>query len=161
MTRTSKIVAIAVGGLVLIGAAIAVTLAIVQPSAGMSKPATAKTITVSGALHLHAPSRWFANDSGASCDGGIAGGLQDIQPGTQVVIYDAGGKIVASGGLLDGTIDAQAGSNVATCRMPFQIEKVPAGVGPYSIEIGHRGKVVFNADEASNVDVTLGSDSNF
>jgi len=127
-------------------------------SKATAKPAAPKTITVTGALHLHAPSRWFADESGKSCDGGIAGGLQDMQPETQVVIYDATGKIVASGQLLEGSIDSQTGTSVATCRMPFRVEGVPSGVGPYSIEIGHRGKVVFNEAEAASVDVTLGSE---
>lgn len=82
-------------------------------------------------------------------------GYDDIAVGASVVIYDAAGKQLVIGALGGGTSN-QPGS-LGVCTFTFDISGVPAGVGPYSIEVTHRGKVPFDQSTASDVELTLGS----
>ena len=49
----------------------------------------------------------------------------------------ASGKTLAVGSLDPGV--AQSGA----CTFTFTVEDVKAGVGPYSVEVSHRGKIAF------------------
>jgi hypothetical protein len=84
-----------------------------------------------------------------SCYGG--GGYDDMAGGAQVVIRDSMSKTIGAGQLADGVkIDS------VTCEFSFAIEDVPSGNAPYSIEVSHRGEVVFNEDEALTLSLSLG-----
>lgn len=87
---------------------------------------------------------------GGACQG--AGGYSDMVEGGQVVVTDASGKTVAVGSLGAG----HHGGGYGACVFPFTVEDVPSGVGPYSVEVTHRGKIAFTEDEASDIELTLG-----
>ncbi|MDO7867140.1 hypothetical protein [Nocardioides jiangxiensis] len=106
-------------------------------------------VTVRGALllsDLGDP----ASDDGTSC---IArGGYSDIGEGTQVVVRDSGGKTVSVGSLEAGTREEAYG----ICTYRFTVKDV-SGDWPMSVEVSHRGQIVFGKDDADGVVVTLGS----
>lgn len=79
-----------------------------------------------------------------------AGGYSDIGEGTSVTVYDATGAIVATGKL--GTGKALAGAG--TCLFPFQVAGVP-GSDFYQVEVSHRGRVNFTAEQVANNEVSL------
>jgi len=120
--------------------------------ASVTKPAT---FQVDGILQLHDSIHYPSSDAGRPCDASLSNGYNDIVNGAQVVVYDAAGKILASGELYGGTItpgDAAFG----WCQFRFVVPGV-SGDGPYSIEVTHRGKIVFTKDQADNLSLTIGS----
>ncbi len=143
-TRRSPWPWVAAGGAVLLAVIGVLTFLLVNHNSGKSP---ASTITVRGNLTLIG----LIGDPTASgpCDASLRGGMGDIAPGAQVVVYDATGKTVGIGELQEGTIDGGA------CVMPFTVAGVPAGVGPYSVEVTHRGKIAFTEAEASDVELSL------
>lgn len=105
------------------------------------------TITVSGTLELRKEGGF--HQVGSQCVGD--GGYSDIAPGAQVVVTDDTGKTVGVGSL-------GAGSWIGShCEWPFEVE-VPDGSAFYGVEVSHRGRVQYPADElAEPITLTLGS----
>lgn len=132
--------------LVFFGGGIGVGLAIGGSSANTG---AGKTFIAAGTLDLTDPTGLLGVQEGGSCSG--KGGYSDIIAGTQVVIFDAAGKTLVSGSLEGGTA-----SGLGQCTFTFSIDGVPAGVGPYSVEVSHRGKIVFMQADANNIGVSLG-----
>jgi hypothetical protein len=112
-----------------------------------------KLINVIGSIALTNGMQYRAAADGADCDASGTPGYSDMVAGTQVVVYDAGGKQLAIGTLGPGTTQAGA------CTFPFTIGGVPSGVGPYSVEVSHRGKIAFTEAQAGDVELTLGDSS--
>jgi hypothetical protein len=114
-----------------------------------------KTTIITGAL---APKGEFGNRAqSTTCSG--SDGYADITAGTQVVVYDPAGTTIATGALKAGTPGALESDVLVTqCRFGFHVTGVPL-VKFYAVEVSHRGKVTFSADQVSAGDValTLGS----
>lgn len=86
-----------------------------------------------------------------------SGGYGDIRQGTQVVITDETGTIIATTqlgqGSADGTISV---SGPAICVFEFAVD-VPTGKKFYGVEVSHRGRVQFTQDDLKKgPDLTLG-----
>jgi hypothetical protein len=96
-------------------------------------------------------------DGGTACQGD--GGYSDIRGGTEVVIHDAAGKVIATGQLADGVGSDFATDEIAlTCTFHFTVRDVPEQ-DFYGIEVSHRGTVQFSAAqiERGDVELSLGS----
>jgi hypothetical protein len=126
-------------------------------SKAAAKPAAPKTITVNGLIHLHDQYKYGSSDAGSSCQG--YGGYADMAPGVSVVIYDSSQKVLVTTGLGQGVVAAIPGNVWGQCDFTFEAKNVPAGVGPYSVEVSHRGKIVFNEVDSHHVELTLGQPS--
>ncbi|MER7131358.1 hypothetical protein [Streptosporangium saharense] len=82
------------------------------------------------------------------------GGYSDIREGAQVVITDEASKTIALGSLEAGKPDSQ---NPARCVFPFSVQNVPAGRPFYGIEVSHRGRLQYTAEQiAMSLQLTLG-----
>lgn len=88
------------------------------------------------------PLDYWTGGQGSACQNG--GGYGDINLGTQVVVSDASGKTLALGRLGPGTVSDAAGRS---CSFPFVVSGVPAGHEFYGIEIAHRGRLQYTADQ--------------
>lgn len=80
----------------------------------------------------------------------------DVQAGSQVIVRNSAGTVIATASL--GSGHADDGENLAdNCRFPFDV-KVPGGLARYGIEIGHRGTVWYSPAEMRNgPKLTLGA----
>jgi hypothetical protein len=102
---------------------------------------------LSGDEHIDVRGRFVLadRDGFTAVDGGHCagnGGYSDISTGTQIVVTDDAGRTVAVGKLGEGNwINSY-------CELPFAVD-VPAGSGFYGIEVSHRGRVQYSADQLS------------
>jgi hypothetical protein len=71
----------------------------------------------------------------------------DVEAGTQVVVKNSAGAVIATASL--GAGHAQDAITPGVCRFPFDV-KVPGGLPRYGIEIGRRGTVWYSAAEMRN-----------
>jgi hypothetical protein len=80
----------------------------------------------------------------------------DVQPGSQVIVTNSAGTVIATASLDTG--HAKDAITPYVCRYPFDV-KVPGGLPRYGIEIGHnRGTVWFSQSQMRNGPIlTLGS----
>ena len=116
-----------------------------------AKPAaTPPPIVVQGNFTLHDPGHW--GGAGQTCDASGDSGYSDITNGAQVTVYDASGKLLALGALRQGIVAA-----FGYCRFAFTVLGVPAGAGPFMVEVAHRGKIAFTVEQAADVELSLGS----
>lgn len=113
-------------------------------------PSTESTVLVAGTLDLMDA---YSDGTGTACSG--SGGYSDIADGAQVVVTDASGKTIGVGSLVSGVSTDLVG-NIGTCEFTFAV-RVPSGVGPYAVEVTHRGKISFTEADAGDVKLTLGS----
>jgi hypothetical protein len=104
---------------------------------------------VSGTFTLTDTSASF----GGVCSG--SGGYSDIRLGTNVVLRDGDGKLLATGSL-----GAGERSNATRCVFIFNLRNVPE-VPFYTIEVGSRGDLSYSLEEMIatgwSIDLTLGS----
>jgi hypothetical protein len=148
-----------IAGVALLVAGVAAVFALTRGGSGGPKQSpvavhSPKTITVHGALVLNGPIS-FGSEGSDMC-GGLAG-YNDVIAGAQVVVYDAAGKQLVVAALPAGTQgDNYFGNPLRQCWFTIDIPGVPAGVGPYSIEVTHRGKIPFEESKAYDVEMTLG-----
>jgi hypothetical protein len=108
------------------------------------------TFTLSGGITL--------SDSGirgtaTDCYG--TGGYNDLSVGLGVTVYDAGGKIVATGSLesSEGRGTELSGGGpplLLSCRFEVRVYKVPKGSDFYQVEVGRRGKITVSAKQATS-----------
>ncbi len=80
-------------------------------------------------------------------------GYDDISGGAAVAVYDANSKRVGLGQLDVGN----GGGLTSSCTFDFEVTDVPAGAGPYAVEVASRGQVPFSEDEATALMLTLGN----
>ncbi|MCX4824878.1 hypothetical protein OG883_34500 [Streptomyces sp. NBC_01142] len=74
------------------------------------------------------------------------GGYSDIIPGAAVTVYDAAGKVVATGSL--GEPKYSGSGFTLACAFPVSVPDVPKGSKIYQVEVSHRGKISIGSDEA-------------
>lgn len=84
-----------------------------------------------------------------SCSG--SGGYSDIQAGTDVVVRDGAGAILATAAL----VDDPAGSSAARCAYTFQVPDVPSA-DFYTIEVGRRGDLTYSRADLQERGWTVG-----
>ncbi|MGW0551526.1 hypothetical protein [Streptomyces altiplanensis] len=84
------------------------------------------------------------SDDTGGCEG--SGGYEDIELGTSVTVYDAGGSVIATSSLILSEFDEAA----ETCTYDVAVDDVPADEDFYQVEIGHRGKLQLSAEEAKS-----------
>jgi hypothetical protein len=95
-----------------------------------------RSFTVEGTITLDHGDFVTTDDS---CFGD--GGYNDMHLGTQVVVTDAAQKTVAVGKIV------AAEDTVTECRLTFRVEDVPRGEDFYGIEVSHRGRLQYTADD--------------
>ena len=87
-------------------------------------------------------------------------GFEDIQEGTGVTIKNADGKIVGTTTLSSRGLRPAEGSDKivdAHCEFDFLIDHIQRDSDFYTVEIGSRGAMTYNADEAfGNIKMSLG-----
>ncbi len=120
------------------------------------------TFTLRGSLPVFDSAQLFTVDnggagkpSGSPC---VAGqGYDDIVQGAQVVVTASNGDRLAVGQLDAGTWSPGPIASIGDCVFTFAITGIPTGRGPYAVEVAHRGQVVFNQDNAGDLELTLGN----
>jgi len=85
--------------------------------------------------------------SGTSCTG--TGGYSDIQAGTEVVVKDQAGKVLATASLGDGRVDS------GTCVFDFSVSHLP-DADFYQVEVSHRGNVTYSKADLEKTNWTIG-----
>lgn len=73
-------------------------------------------------------------------------GYDDINRGAAVVVYDAAGKVLATGNLGEGRFASQ--SLDSPCVFTFAVRDVPGGEKIYQVQVSHRGKVPVQSEAA-------------
>jgi len=126
---------------------------------GQKATPTPSTHTLHGSISLTPDDRDFSWELDKPCSG--SGGYSDLAGGTQVVVKDGSGSIIATGHLNEGT-----GANpyvykgtpdpeiVDSCSFSFDVEGVPDS-DFYSIEVGHRGAMTYSRAEMESMSWTL------
>ncbi|MFE9949307.1 hypothetical protein ACFYRJ_17450 [Streptomyces sp. NPDC005531] len=101
---------------------------------GDAKPAT---FTLKGTFTL---TDGALRTDDTSCRG--TRGYDDIAEGTSVTVYDAAGKVAATGSL------GKSSYTLGICEFKVTVDDVPKGEKFYQVEVSHRGKVQMTAKEA-------------
>lgn len=126
------------------------------PAGTASTAVPAPVVAVAGTVVLQQGQFVWSRSTNA-CQG--QRGFADVAEGAQVVVTDAGGKVVGVGSLGPGvgqggsTLGTSGGAVVAAvCELRFTAA-VPGGVGPYGVEVGKRGVLRYTEDEIRAVRV--------
>lgn len=113
------------------------------------------THTLTGTFELTSSSLGFYTDQ-PTCSG--YGGYGDIQSGTEVAVYDGGGKVLGQGSLgagQPGSVDW--GKNRSyTCTFEFKIPDLPKS-DFYKIEVSSRGDLLFAYEELEQQGWSIGA----
>jgi hypothetical protein len=159
--RRMVAIILAVAGVLALVAGTGVTVYLVtRPSSNVPAAAaspSAAAFTAAGTLLLKRGEFSWNSAADPTCQG--LNGFSDLRGGTQVTVTDAAGKKLAIGVLANGragdfTTDSDGAQRAASCALSFAVTGVPRGVGPYGVEISHRG--VQNYNEAQlDAGVTL------
>lgn len=104
------------------------------------------TFTMDGAMLLNS-----YDDVSSTTDGGCTGtgGYSDISEGTTLTVYDAEENVLAVGRL------GQSTSSGSGCLFYFTVDDVPKEQKFYRVEVAHRGKVTFSAEQATSGDIEM------
>ena len=86
---------------------------------------------------------------GGECWGG--GGYRDISGGSAVIVRNATGDQVGLGELEPGEPE-----DIVTCVFEFTVEDIADEGERFTVEVGGRGQVPFERDEASDIVLSLG-----
>ncbi len=151
--RVGLIAALAGGALLLMAATGISVWLLTRPD---SKPPTARgsassapalnPVTVSGELVLQRGQFSWQSAADPTCSG--LNGFSDLAAGAQITVTDAAGKVLAVGSLQRGVAEGiTTDGRATTCSLRFTVSGVPGGVGPYGVEVSHRGVVRFNEGE--------------
>ncbi len=124
------------------------------PGVATVPPPTRGTLQVQGAMNLSQGQFIWNGGADTTCTGWK--GFDDIRGGTEIVVSDASGKTLVVGELATGHATGITNDTATGCRLGFSITGVPAGVGPYGVEIGHRG--VTHYSQGSLTGLELGFD---
>jgi hypothetical protein len=140
-----------IGRKVWVGLGLVIFVAVVAAAAFVSLSGSGALLPkhdMEGTFTLTDTSSFFGN----VCSG--SGGYADIRAGTNVVLRDGDGKVLATGSL--GAGKGNAGSQ---CEFPYTLKSVPE-VPFYTIEVGNRGDLSYSLEEMIgmgwSIDLTLG-----
>jgi hypothetical protein len=109
------------------------------------KPSGGTGFTLRGELVLGDPGVFWSKAE--PCSG--KRGYEDLTAGTPVTITDAGGQTIGLGSLRPGVADSTNDGN-DLCKFAFSVPNVPVGKGFYGAEIGKRGVVQFDENQAKS-----------
>lgn len=109
--------------------------------------------TITGTIALTDDATAFAGWTiGKACSG--SGSYADVNPGSQVVVKDGSGNVIANGSL-----DAGTASSAIQCNFNFTVPKVPT-TGSYRILVDRRSVVTYSLAQMQganwNLNLTLG-----
>ena len=111
---------------------------------GTSEP-TGHSLSGQITLHEGGWQRTWGQGDTMPCEG--KGGYSDIREGTQVVVKDDTGSVVAVGALGPGDGGwGVSGKGDTDCRLGFNIVGIP-DEGFYSIEVSHRGELAYSYND--------------
>lgn len=113
------------------------------------------THTLTGTFELTSKSLGFYTDK-PSCNG--YGGYDDIRTGTDVAVYDGGGKVLGHGSLSAGRVGPVdwGGNRSYTCTFDFTVPDLPK-VDFYKVEVGSRGDLLFSYEELEQKSWSVGA----
>lgn len=154
-----KVIALIAGVALAALAVIGTLMFVVPPQSGVDagqdpQPSSSRSLTVRGTVLVRGSPQDFEVDGWACA---TTGGFKDIRAGAQVVITDASATTIGVGNLSAGWGTA-AGDPRVGCEFPFVITDVPAGHQFYGIEVSHRGRLQYAADQlASPLHLELGN----
>lgn len=116
----------------------------------------ADTFDVAGTMTLTDRDGFYAygNRPGSECTGD--GGYDDMREGVSVLIRNSRGEQIALGRLGAGYLTEKVSSYAAKCEFAFSIPGVEEDGEIYSVEVGHRGEVQFERENAAQLALTLG-----
>jgi hypothetical protein len=118
------------------------------PAAPVTSPVSvavaAPTFTMTGAFDVFVDPASTTLAVGAACKG--SGASSDISDATVVNVFDPQGKLIATGGLSNGTY--QSTPIGSACVFTLSVDGVPDGLPNYSVEIGRRGERSINSTYA-------------
>lgn len=122
--------------------------------AATAAPGPAGTFVIDGLVRLTEGFTW-QSQTDQRCWG--IGGYADIAGGAQVTVMDAGGRKLAVGKLDTGGAEGiKTDGRASSCVLKFKITGVPAGVGPYGVEVSQRGVNSYTETELTKTVLTLG-----
>lgn len=136
------------------GTGLAVWLLTRPDPAPAPAPANPATLEATGMVTLqHSQFRWNGR-ADPTCMGWQ--GYDDIRGGAQVTVTDASGKVLVVGSLDPGTAigittEANGLPRAEQCTIPFKVAGIPRGVGPYGVEVSHRGVLRYNESDLSGL----------
>lgn len=110
--------------------------------------APAATLTAAGSVVLNHSQFSWNGLADPTCQGWQ--GFSDVAGGAQVTVTDAAGKVLAIGTLDHGvatgitTADVNGLPRAELCTLLFTVTGLPQGVGPYGVEVAHRGVVRYD-----------------
>lgn len=97
-----------------------------------------------------------AGNSDGVCRG--AGGYEDLGEGTQVVVRNESGEVIATGALGAGSLPLSEDNSPTTtsydwspCTFPIEVTDVPDAEF-YTVEVSHRGGLTYSAAELEGLD---------
>ncbi|MFD7026469.1 hypothetical protein ACFWAR_00295 [Streptomyces sp. NPDC059917] len=147
--------------------ALAVACSPQGPAAGSSAaPPTARATTVvEGTLTLQGKAAAYASQSGRTdskvCTG--ARGYDDVREGAQITVYDRSGTVLGAArlgsGLDYGRVTLLGNSTQKACEFHIGPVSVPAGAGPYQVELGGGRRGKYTLVEGAPLALTLGTGS--
>lgn len=154
--RIGLIAAVAAGALALIaGTGVSVWL-LTRPDAATpaaASSASATEVAVRGVVTLRLSQFSWNSEQDPTCQGWK--GFDDIRVGTQVTVTDATGKVLAVSSLDVGqakgiAAGADGTKRATTCELAFHVlGGVTGGLGPYGVEVSHRGVLRYNEAQLS------------
>lgn len=127
-------------------------------AAPATSPSAPPSVDVAGTVVLKQGQFTWNSVGDPTCQGWK--GFEDIQGGASVTITDAGGKALLVGSLGRGTAqgittESDGMHRAGSCELPFIVSGVPGGVGPYGVEVSHRGVVHVNEGQLGSVQLSL------
>ncbi|MEO3853704.1 hypothetical protein [Acrocarpospora sp. B8E8] len=117
-----------------------------EAAAPTSAPPSPSPITITGTVSV---AGGVSRAGSSEC--ALGGGYRDIAPGTQVVVTDPAGKTIALGKLGGGQWSSRK------CVFAFMVREVPPGHQFYGVEVSHRGRLQYPAEQVVKpLSLTLG-----
>lgn len=156
--RGGLIAGITLGVVGLVAATVTATWLVMRPSAApagppAAAPAAAPPTKAHGDLILERGEFTWQSTADPTCYG--MGGYVDIRGGTTVTVTDAAGKVVALGALDPGVTLVGADGLGERCTLEFTVTGVPSGVGPYGVEVSHRGATNYAEGDLGSIEFSF------
>lgn len=130
--------------------AAAAALAVLLAGAAIFYITRDKSFTVTGTITVNdrdGNGLTVAGDN-TKCEG--RGGYADLTKTAQVVVTDAAGAVVATGAIDDFGTRTNDYGRIIRCVFTFTVYGVPAGHDFYGVEVAHRGKLTYSAEQLRN-----------
>lgn len=123
-------------------------------SEAASSTTTTAARTISGTMTLHGYDNLYGRNGGP-CEG--LGGYDDMRPGTQVVVKDGAGAVLATGRLGQGKAGSLGAGPTAIanwCEFSWSISNLPDSAF-YEVEVSHRGGLTYSRAQLDSMGWTV------